>query len=703
MDAATVARVMGGRVYQGAALVPGPNHSAADRSLRVFIDPNAPGGFGVHSFAGDDPIECRDYVCRKMGLPAWEPSRNRAHTNGYHRTNGHAKPNGNGAAPPIEAVAQDDLPTRTPPDANGKPKFFRGDDGPARSDDELRRHVYSRDGSPVRIKIKRAGGGFVQWYRVRDGNALGWQAKKPEGYRDVPYIGTIDPFDRELVDDVAYWPEGEKDCDTLGEINIPAFTFGGVGDGLPNTAADYLSGRRLVILADNDDQGRDHAEKKAALAHSAGAVSIKVVHFPELPLHGDVSDFIAGGGTVAELEQRADTAPSWQPAPAAPRAGEPADTLGIIQLSDVKPEPVEWLWTSRIAAGKLTLFAGDPGLGKSQITIDIAARITTGSSWPDDGQAPVGNVIILSAEDGIADTLRPRFEAAGGNLDRVRVVTSVVQKEGGRRGFNLQADLSLLAARVQEFGGVRLVIVDPATSYCGKVDGNSTTDIRAVLAPLSEFAEHHRLAVVAISHPPKGATGKALYAVTGSLAWVAAARTAFTIVEDADDPSRRLFLNSKNNLAPLAPGIGYRLVQRIVTGDCVASHVEWDNMPVTVSADQALAATASGDVGTSVDEAVEFFRDILERGEVLVDDIESEARAAGLLGAGQRIGHNKTLRKARESLGVISRREGFGPGAKYYLRLPGSPCAPANPHARPLSREGAHGAHGAHDDGGGER
>src|SRR5205823_3028494 len=125
----------------------------------------------------------------------------------------------------------------------------------------------------------------------------------------------------------------------------------------------------------------------------------------------------AGGGTVAELEQRADTAPSWQPAPAAPRAGEPADTLGIIQLSDVKPEPVEWLWTSRIAAGKLTLFAGDPGLGKSQITIDIAARITTGSSWPDDGQAPVGNVIILSAEDGIADTLRPRFEAAAGNLD----------------------------------------------------------------------------------------------------------------------------------------------------------------------------------------------------------------------------------------------------------------------------------------------
>jgi hypothetical protein len=178
MDARTIACVMGGRVESGGALVPGPNHSLSDRSLRVFPDPEADGGFRVHSFANDDPIICRDYVRSKLGLPPWQPS-HRAYNNGREHTNGYAKPNGSGTAPAVEAVAQDDLPRRTPPDPNGKPKFFRGgDDGPARNADELRRHVYNRDGSPVRIKIKRADGGFVQWYRVHDGTVIGWQAKK---------------------------------------------------------------------------------------------------------------------------------------------------------------------------------------------------------------------------------------------------------------------------------------------------------------------------------------------------------------------------------------------------------------------------------------------------------------------------------------------------------------------------------------------
>src|SRR5262249_25651556 len=194
---------------------------------------------------------------------------------------------------------------------------------------------------------------------------------------------------------------------------------------------------------------------------------------------------------------------------------KPRNELRTVRLSDVEPRAIEWIWPGRLAAGKLTLFAGDPGLGKSQITLDIAARITAGTEWPDRGRVSSGNVVIASAEDGLDDTLRPRFEAAGGVLDKIRAITTVTTKEGGQRPFCLQTDLELLGKRVREFGDVRLVIIDPITAYCGKVDGNSTTDIRAVLALLSDFAEQHRVAVVAVSHPPKSvANGKALYAVT---------------------------------------------------------------------------------------------------------------------------------------------------------------------------------------------
>src|SRR5262249_1475485 len=99
---------------------------------------------------------------------------------------------------------------------------------------------------------------------------------------------------------------------------------------------------------------------------------------------------------------------------------EPRDELRAVTLSDVTPRQVEWLGKDRIAIGKLTLFAGDPGQGKSQITLDIAARITAGTDWPDSGRAPVGNVVILSAEDAVDDTVRPRFESAGGVLDRMK-------------------------------------------------------------------------------------------------------------------------------------------------------------------------------------------------------------------------------------------------------------------------------------------
>jgi hypothetical protein len=198
----------------------------------------------------------------------------------------------------------------TPKPINGgitaeTPKVYTwGDNGPPQQPCEIRRHVYSHENVPVRIKIKQSGNGFTNWYRIfRDGKPIGWQAKKPEDFEAVPYVtAALDPFDSELRNDQLFWPEGEKDVDTLNKLNLPAFTFGGTGDGLPSGIEDYLTDRHFVILADNDEPGRAHAEKKAALAHAAGAASIKIVHFPELPPKNDVSDFVAKGGTIEQLK-----------------------------------------------------------------------------------------------------------------------------------------------------------------------------------------------------------------------------------------------------------------------------------------------------------------------------------------------------------------------------------------------------------------
>jgi hypothetical protein len=169
----------------------------------------------------------------------------------------------------------------------------------------------------VRIKVKNGpgqGSVFVNWYRVVNSTGrVGWQAKKPDDFRLVPYIPVgFDPFDQELKDDLIYWPEGEKDVDTLAKLGIPAFTFGGCGDGLPDDVAAYLTDRHIVIPADNDEPGRIHAEKKAGLAKNAGAASIKVLHFPELAEHGDISDYVAKGSSAEDLNRRTDEAPEWR-------------------------------------------------------------------------------------------------------------------------------------------------------------------------------------------------------------------------------------------------------------------------------------------------------------------------------------------------------------------------------------------------------
>jgi putative DNA primase/helicase len=359
-----------------------------------------------------------------------------------------------------------------------------------------------------------------------------------------------------------------------------------------------------------------------------------------------------------------------------------AENVGEYQLvircmADIAPEKIEWLWPGRIAIGKQTLIGGEPGLGKSQITAALAATVTTGGTWPcDEGRAPSGSVLILSAEDDAGDTIRPRLDAAGADVSAVHLISAVRQADGkGPRTFNLQADLALLEAAITRIGNVRLVIIDPVSSYLGKTDSHKNADVRGTLEPLGDMASRLRVAVVSITHFSKGAGQSAINSFIGSIAFVAAARAAFIVTRDPDntDPARRLFVQAKNNLAADSGGLAFRVEQRIVGKDIVASAITWEGERIACTADEILSANREGSETPQRAEAEEFLRDALAGGPRPSIEIETEAKGAGVSW--------RTVRRAQKALGIKPYRkaeagDGLGKSGRWYWSLPGGGDAP---------------------------
>lgn len=335
-------------------------------------------------------------------------------------------------------------------------------------------------------------------------------------------------------------------------------------------------------------------------------------------------------------------------------AGRSNKRVGLIltRVSDVEAQEIRWIWYGRIALGKVTVIAGHPGLGKSQLTAFIAAMVTTGGAWPNgDGFAPLGSVIMLSCEDDIADTIRPRLEAAGADLTKVKAVEGVYSVQGTRRVFHVKNDMAHLEAALDRVEGVKLVVIDPITAYLDGEDSHNTGDVRSALAPLQDLAMQRGIAVVVVSHLNKsGGNGRAVNAVTGSGAFVALARGAFLVEKDADDPERRLLLPIKNNLAQ-SPGLAFRIREKLLNNGLRAPFLEFENGTVDITADEALAQ-ASGSRrsgGSALEDATLFLAEHLEFGPMPAKEMGDLAMAAGI--------SRKTLRKAYVELGVISRKD----------------------------------------------
>jgi len=335
----------------------------------------------------------------------------------------------------------------------------------------------------------------------------------------------------------------------------------------------------------------------------------------------------------------------------------------LVLVADVDREQVRWLWPDRIPLGKVTVLDGDPGTGKSTLTLTIAAKVTTGSPFPDGTRPDAGDVILLSAEDDIGDTIRPRLEVAGADLTRCWVLPDVHPEGAPPRPPELPADLFLLEDLVKSKGAA-LIVIDPLMAFLsGQVNAHVDQDIRRVLASIGYMAGRTGAAVVIVRHMNKG-TGSALYRGSGSIGIVGAAWAGLLVAPDPDDDDRRVLAMTKSNLAKQPEALAYRLVNDERYG---VARVQWDGASRHTAADL-VRQRVDEDEAPALAEAVRVLKEILSDGPLAAGNVKRMAATAGVA--------ERTLHRARQALGVTTRRQGFGQGAYYVWAMPADPPDP---------------------------
>lgn len=326
----------------------------------------------------------------------------------------------------------------------------------------------------------------------------------------------------------------------------------------------------------------------------------------------------------------------------------------VVRLADVSREEVNWEWEARLPRRRIVLVEGDPGVGKSWLALAIAAAITTGAPLP--GQtAPrePGNVLLLTAEDGLGDTIRPRLEDMGADLSRVAIIPAMRDERGNERHLSLVKDLGAVEAVLGE-GGFKLLVIDPLNAYLGfALDTHRDAALRAVLTPLALLAERWGVIVLCIRHLTKSARDKAIYRGQGSIAYTAAARVVFLVGVNPDDQQERVMVCLKNNLAPLPVALAFELSE---------GQFLWRG-ETSISAAALLMPDGDDGERSALAEAQEFLRDLLADGPVEAEEGWRQARKLGL--------KDRTLGSARAALRVKAHREGFGPGGRWVWELPG--------------------------------
>jgi putative DNA primase/helicase len=551
------------------------------------------------------------------------------------------------------------------------------------------RYDINRDGRTDKLVLQ------YTWGTFNEADTPGWACRHFSN--PVPLYG-LERFGGNPERQVLIF-EGEKTADAahemLAEKRLTCLGF--IGGANKAQYADLSPLKEhsepVVIVADADESGRKAMMQLAGRLIALGC-RVKTVDDPERPKGWDVADAKHDGWTTDELiawlrkhakpytpyddlnpppEESAPVETELADHPPTPRSrknGFAALGINFRNMSEIQPKPIKWLWPGKLARGKVSIIAGNPGLGKSQVTASLASIVSNGGLWPvERTQCERGRVIMLSAEDDPEDTIRPRLEAAEADIGMIEYIESV-QDEGGTgeyrtRGFSIERDCSKLSEMILDLGDVAMVIIDPITAYLGQADSHKNAEVRALLAELARLAFRHNVAIVAVSHMNKSQSMDALMKVQGSVGFTGAARAVWGVTKDKDNQLRRLFVPLKNNLGKDEVGFAYTIEPYRLEGtDIETSRVMWENELISVDANDAFGGDMDREQKPALDRAQEFLREYLREGPAKVSEVFKDAKSSDCA--------EITIRRAAAKLGVVYEQQGFGRRKISYWKMPRS-------------------------------
>lgn len=361
----------------------------------------------------------------------------------------------------------------------------------------------------------------------------------------------------------------------------------------------------------------------------------------------DINESDLGGSHAAELPVEGEERTG------ATSQAQERNTATVIRADEVKAKAVEWLWPGRVPKHAITVLAGDPGLGKSMLSVWLAAQVSQGRL----GEEPA-DVVMLNAEDAVAQVVRPRLEAAGAELTRIHFVT--VARSGLPTPLQIPDDMEVLS-RVLADTHAALIVVDPLMAHLsGRIDSWKDQKVREALAPLQGMADQTGTAVLVVAHLNKGQGTDPLQRLGGSIGIPAAARSVLLLGRDPDEPGSdgRVVAHAKSNVGPLAQSLVFTL-NAVAVG---SSGLEVARMTQAGRSRHRAVDLLAVDLSigrSKLERAVEFLMDALAEGPAPAKELAARAKEAGI--------SDTTLGRAKERLGVQSEKAAFGGGWEWAL------------------------------------